>query len=199
MIAVWNLARLAEALLPLIDDDQERAVQQAEQTLGAFMEIHVTRWLGGMRAKLGLTTAEDDDLELANGFLTALEGQDADYTLAFRRLSRAVAGNDDEMHRLIDDGAAYDRWAVRWRERLARESLSPDARARLMDRVNPIYIPRNHKVEEALEAAVLRDDLQPFESLQQVLSRPYDEREGLEAFAMPAPEGFGPYRTFCGT
>ena len=199
LIARWNLGRLAETLLPLIDTDMDRAIRLAGDAVNGFVDQYVAYWLDGMRAKLGLADSEDDDLELANGFLAALEGQNADYTLAFRRLSDAVRGDDARLRTLLDDGSAYDSWAVRWRTRLSRESVSAEARAKAMDRVNPIYVPRNHKVEEALTAAVERQALAPFETLLDVLENPYDEKEGLEAYASPAPASFGRYETFCGT
>ncbi len=199
LIARWNLGRLAETLLPLIDADMDRAIQLAGDAVNRFVDHYVAYWLGGMRAKLGLSDSEDDDLELANGFLAALEGQNADYTLAFRRLSEAVRGDDAPLRAVLDDASAYDLWADRWRARLSRERVSAEARADAMNQANPIYIPRNHKVEEALTAAVESRTLEPFENLLEVLENPFDEKEGLEAYASPAPASFGHYRTFCGT
>ena len=199
LIARWNLDRLAEALLPLIDSNVDRAIQLAGDTLDAFVDRYLGHWLDGMRAKLGLASAEDDDLDLANTFLSALVGQNADYTLAFRRLSDAARGDDEPIRALLDDSTSYDTWAQRWRARLEREDRSTEAIARAMNRVNPIYIPRNHKVEEALTAAVEDRTLAPFEALLAVLERPFDERENLDAYVSPAPAGFGRYRTFCGT
>ena len=199
LIAHWNLGRLAETLLPLIDADMDRAIQLVGDAVNGFVDQYVAYWLEGMRAKLGLATTEEDDLEVANGFLAALEGQNADYTLAFRRLSGAVRGDDAPLRALLDDASAFDSWAGRWRERLSRESVGVEARAQAMDRVNPIYIPRNHKVEEALKDAGEHQALERFETLLDILENPYDEKEGLEAYASPAPVGSGPYRTFCGT
>ncbi len=202
LIAHWNLTRLAETLLPLIEPSEERAIELATDVVNGFVDQYVAYWLDGMRAKLGLAdagNAEEGDLEIANDFLDVLEGQNADYTLAFRRLSDAVRGDDAPLQTLLDDASAFDSWAIRWRARLSRESESAEVRARAMERVNPIYIPRNHKVEEALTAAIERQALEPFEALLDVLENPYGEKEGLEAYASPAPEGFGPYRTFCGT
>ena len=199
LIARWNLGRLAETLLPLIDADTDRAIQLAGDAVNEFVDHYVAYWLGGMRAKLGLSTSEDDDLDLANGLLAALKGQNADYTLAFRRLSEAVRGDDAPLRALLDDPSDFDLWADRWRARLSRESVNAEARASAMNRVNPIYIPRNHKVEEALTAAVESQTLEPFETLLEVVENPYDEKEGLEAYASPAPASFGRYRTFCGT
>ena len=138
-------------------------------------------------------------MEVAPGFLTALEGQNGDYTLALRRLSDAARGDDDALRVLLDDPSAYNAWADHWRARLSRASVSAEARAQAMNRVNPIYIPRNHKVEEALTAAVEGQILEPFETLLEVLESPFDEKEGLETYASRAPESFGHYRTFCGT
>ena len=177
----------------------KRANQLAGDTVNAFADRYVARWLDGMRAKLGLVSSEDDDLDLANGFLIALKGQSADYTLAFRRLSLAAQGDDDALRPLLEDPSAYDLWAERWRARLSRESVGAKARAQAMNRVNPIYIPRNHKVEEILVSAVENQTLEPFEALIEVLERPFDEKEGLEDYASPAPSSFRRYRTFCGT
>ncbi len=199
LIARWNLGRLAETLLPLINADMNRANQLAGDTVNAFADRYAARWLDGMRAKLGLVSSEDDDLDLANGFLIALRGQSADYTLAFRRLSLAAQGDDDTLRTLLEDPSAYDLWADRWRARLSRESVGAKARAQAMNRVNPIYIPRNHKVEEVLVSAAENQTLEPFEALIEVLERPFDEKEGLEDYALPAPASFGPYSTFCGT
>lgn len=199
LIARWNLGRFAETLLPLINTDIDRALQLAGDAVNEFVDHYVAFWLGGMRAKLGLSDSEDDDLELVNDFLSVLEGQKADYTLAFRRLSKAVRGDDAPLRALLDDVRAYDLWADRWRERLSRENVNTETRADAMNRVNPIYIPRNHKVEEALAAAVESQTLEPFENLLEVLEKPFDEKEGLEAYASLAPESFGRYRTFCGT
>ncbi len=199
VIAHWNLGRLAETLLPLIDTDEERALGLAGDAVNGFVDRYVAYWLDGMRAKLGLAESEDGDLELANGFLAALEGQNADYTLAFRRLSEAVRGDDAPLRAVLDDASAYDLWAERWRARLSRESASAEVRFGAMNRVNPIYIPRNHKVEEALTAALDGQTLGPFETLLEVLENPYEEKQGLEAYAAPPPVSFGRYRTFCGT
>lgn len=203
-IARWNLARLAEALLPLLDDDEARAIEIATETVTGFDERYSERWLDGMRTKLGLATSEDGDLELAIGLLDLMERQKVDHTSAFRRLADAARGHDDASRALFDDSAAWDGWADTWRARCAREDGSgeddtAEARAESMNRVNPIYIPRNHKVEEALAAAVEDQDLGPFETLLAVVECPYDERDGLDAFAEPAPPSFGRYRTFCGT
>jgi uncharacterized protein YdiU (UPF0061 family) len=122
-----------------------------------------------------------------------------DFTLVFRRLSQALRGDAGPVQDLLEQSGAFDIWAKRWRKRLEREGAEADARADAMDRVNPVYIPRNHKVEEALAAAVNRADMNPFSRLLAVLSRPFDEAAGDEAYTEPAPATGTPYKTFCGT
>jgi uncharacterized protein YdiU (UPF0061 family) len=195
-IAQWNLARLAETLLPLIDADGNRAVARATEVVNAFPEQYELYWLRGMRAKLGLVIEDEADLNLATGFLTAMEGKKVDYTMAFRYLADAAVGQEEPIRALFADPSAYDLWSRHWRERLAREAVAPLARAQAMRRVNPVFIPRNHRVEEALSAAVEHDDYAPFETLLNILSRPFDDRPEFAAFAEPAPEGQGHYRTF---
>ncbi len=203
-IANWNLARLAEALLPLLGEDQDKAVAQAMEILGAFQERYQHYWLQGMRLKLGLAREEADDLALAADFLATMEGQGVDFTLAFRRLSDAAEGagasGDAGLRELYADDSMLQAWLVRWRARLKTEPIAPAQRAAAMRAVNPLYIPRNHQVEAALAAAVDLGDYAPFEKLLAVLQRPFDEQAGLAAYAEPAPvhESVG-YRTFCGT
>jgi len=128
-----------------------------------------------------------------------MESNKVDYTLAFRRLTAAVLGEEERIRALFADASAYDLWSKHWRARLAREEAAPAERAQAMRRVNPAFIPRNHRVEEALSAAVERGDYAPFETLLKILSRPFDDQPEFAAFAEPAPEGQGCYRTFCGT
>jgi uncharacterized protein YdiU (UPF0061 family) len=195
-IAQWNLARLAETLLPLIDTDTERAIARATEVIHAFPGQYERHWLDGMRVKLGLVTEEEADLNLAAGFLTALEGKRVDYTLAFRYLADASLGDEEPIRSLFADPSAYELWSGHWRERLARESVEPTARAQAMRRVNPAFIARNHRVEAALSAAVEHGDYAPFETLLHILERPFDDQTEYAAFAEPAPEGRARYQTF---
>jgi len=149
-----------------------------------------------MRAKLGLINEDEADLNLAQGFLLAMDGNKVDYTLAFRYLAGAVLGDEKWLRALFADPSAYDLWSPHWRVRLARESMAPAERAQAMRRVNPAFIPRNHRVEEALSAAVEQGDYAPFETLLNIISRPFDEQAEFAAFAEAAPEGQGRYRTF---
>ncbi|HEX9264626.1 MAG TPA: YdiU family protein [Candidatus Binatia bacterium] len=198
-IAQWNLARLAETLVALIDADEKRAIAYATEVIHAFPVQYERHWLKGMRAKLGLVTEDEADLNLAAGFLTAMEGKNVDYTLAFRDLADAVLGEEGPIRALFADASAYDLWSKQWRARLARETVAPLERAQAMRRVNPAFIPRNHRVEEALSAAVECGDYAPFTTLLNILARPFDDQPEFAAFTEPAPEGRGRYRTFCGT
>ena len=195
-IAQWNIARLAETLLPLIDTDGKRAVARATEAINTFSEQYERHWLRGMRAKLGLTGEEEADLNLATGFLTAMNGRNVDHTLAFRYLADAALGRGEPIRALFADPSAYDLWSEHWRARLARDAMPPSERAQAMRRVNPAFIPRNHRVEEALSAAVEHGDYAPFETLLDLLSRPFDDQPEFTAFAEPPPEGQGHYRTF---
>ena len=192
VVAEWNLARLAEALLPLFHDDQEQAVALAVTSLSVFRRQYGAAWSAGMRAKLGLPDGLDDAVTspLVDALLTLLQDSHVDHTSFFRGLGAAARGDADPTRGLFHDVAAFDAWVERWR------ALGPDAD--VMDRVNPVYIPRNHLVEEALTAAT-EGDLDLLERLLDAVASPYDERPGLERYTATAPKDFGAYRTFCGT
>ena len=201
-IAQWNLARFAETLVPLMDDGltAAQAVAQATEVIDGFPSVYEERWMAGMRAKLGLTTPDDRDAGLANDWMAILHAQRVDFTLAFRRLADAAAGQSQPLELLFDDVGALRRWLDRWRRRVGGEPGSAAARAEQMRRSNPIYIPRNHRVEEALTAASDHSDLAPFERLLDVITRPFEERPDREDYAEPAPtEVTAGYKTFCGT
>ncbi|NBE05914.1 protein adenylyltransferase SelO [Paragemmobacter ruber] len=189
LILGWNLARLAEALLPLFDADQDRAVDRANVALEGIAGRYRAEWVAVMRAKLGLAGAEAGDGALADDLLAAMEGQGADWTLTFRRLAGAVGGDAGGLAPLFADAGGLRAWLPRWQARLA-----PDAAARIRA-ANPAVIARNHKVEEALAAATA-GDLAPFEALVAAVSEPFVERE---AYMLPAPQGFGRHVTYCGT
>jgi uncharacterized protein YdiU (UPF0061 family) len=200
-IAQWNLARLAEAMLPLLDQETEKAVEAANVVIGSFEERFGAHWLHGMRRKLGLGTEEEGDRDLVAALLDAMEAGGADFTLTFRRLTDAAATPSelDSVRELFSETEAFDGWAASWRERLVRDSLTAEDRVALMRAANPAFIPRNHQVEAALAAAVEKDDFTAFERLLAVLSRPYDDQADAVAFTLPAPPSDRRYRTFCGT
>jgi uncharacterized protein YdiU (UPF0061 family) len=195
-IAQWNLARFAETLLPLIDSDEKLAVERATNTINNFAGEYERQWLKGMRAKLGLGTEEEADLNLAAGFLSTMEGRSVDFTLAFRYLADAALGNDQPIRALFSDPSAFDSWSEHWRARLGRENAAPEERAQAMRRVNPAFIPRNHRVEEALSAATERDDYEPFETMLKILARPFDDQPEFATYMEPPPGGRGDYRTY---
>jgi len=198
-IAQWNLARLAETLLPLIDSDSERAVAAASAVLEAFPERHAAHWLAVMRAKLGLDDGADAtvDRALVDDFLTLLQRRRLDFTLAFRALYDAATGDGEALRLPFGDDAEFAAWRERWQ---ARQPVHSPAQLDAMKRANPCYIARNHQVEIALEAAVDRMDQAPFERLLGVLQHPFDARPEDAAYAEPAPaEVTACYQTFCGT
>jgi uncharacterized protein YdiU (UPF0061 family) len=197
-IAQWNLARLAETLLPLFDVETDRALAAVDAVLQSFPDRYHGYWRRGMRAKLGLADAEGEDGALIDDLLALLHAQRVDFTSCFRALSSSVRGDAEPARSLFEEPSAFDAWSERWRARLSSATCDPHAIAEAMDRVNPMYIPRNHHVEEALVAATA-GDLRPFRRLLAVLAQPFDERPGLEPYAAPAPPSFGAYRTFCGT
>ncbi|HWG55947.1 MAG TPA: YdiU family protein [Gaiellaceae bacterium] len=198
-IAQWNLARLGETLLPLLDPDPDAAVAAATRVLDSFADRYQAYWLDGMRAKLGIAKGRDDDHTLVDNLLQLLRTHSVDFTSFFRSLSSCVLADLEPARSLLAEPEALDAWGGRWRARLASEGADLPAVAAAMDRVNPAYIPRNQKVEEALAAATA-GDMEPFETLLDVIRHPFDERSGLEEFAAPAPSSFaGSYCTFCGT
>jgi uncharacterized protein YdiU (UPF0061 family) len=200
-IAQWNLARLAECLIPLLSEDKDEALEQARAVLATFPDHFNAAHVAGLRAKLGLATEDDGDLALMQDLLDRMAANRTDFTLTFRRLADAAAGSeaDGPVRDLFVDPTQYDDWAAQWRERLARQPGTAEDRRSAMRRVSPAYIPRNHLVERMIEAAVERQDYAPFEEFMAVLSRPFEDQPGREAYAEPPPEGQGVYRTFCGT
>jgi uncharacterized protein YdiU (UPF0061 family) len=201
-IALWNLARLGEALLPLIAEDVDDAVKLAMDRLGSFESRFAAAHMRVMRAKLGLTREEEDDGRLLEELLGEMAAHHVDHTLFFRRLCAAAdePSRDDELASLFDaPSPAFAAWLDSWRRRLASEDVAPDARGAAMRRANPAFIPRNHRVEEAIEAAVARADFGPFDTLVEVLARPWeDQAEHARLAEPPGPEQHA-YRTFCGT
>ena len=202
--ALWNLARLGEALLPILVQEagsEEAALASANEALAAFDPQFKAAHATGLRRKLGLFTERDGDAVLVEDLLDRMAANRADFTLTFRRLCDAATGleGDEGVRALFADPGTYDSWASAWRLRLDEEHVSGQERATEMRRANPAFIPRNHLVEAALDAAVWRQDFQPFEELLDVVSRPYEDRPNLERYTTPArPEEYVS-RTFCGT
>jgi uncharacterized protein YdiU (UPF0061 family) len=202
--ALWNLVRLAEALLPLLvleAGSEEAALASAQEALAAFEPQFEAARRAGLSRKLGFFTEREKDAELIEDLLERMAANRADFTLTFRRLCDAPAGpeGDGGVRTLFTNPDAYDAWAVAWRARLREEPDSAQTRATAMRAVNPAFIPRNHVVEAALDAAVWKQDYEPFEELAEVLARPYEDRPGLERYATPARPEEQVSRTFCGT
>ena len=200
-IVQWNLARLAETILPLIDKKQESAVEMAKEVIELYSERFKEFWLSGMRQKLGLFNSEQEDENLIESLLNIMHENEADFTLTFRWLCDAAFDkkNNTNLRNLFKDAGAYDNWSESWRSRLSRESVSPEERVKLMRKVNPSVIPRNHRVEQALNAAVENLDFGPFERLVDVLSSPYEEMKEKDEFMLPPKQGEHVLQTFCGT
>ena len=203
-VALWNLTRLAEALLPVLvqeEGSEEAALASANEALAAFPVLFEISRLAGLRRKLGLFTERDGDAALVQDLLERMTTNRADFTLTFRRLCDAAAdpGYDSGVRALFTDPGSYDSWSTAWRARLEQEPVSGEERATAMRKVNPAFIPRNHMVEAALSAAVERRDFPPFEELLEVVSRPYEERPGSERYGMPAGPEESVTETFCGT
>jgi serine/tyrosine/threonine adenylyltransferase len=185
-IMQWNLARLAEALLPLIDENTDAAAAAATQVLNGFADAYDRHWDEGMAAKLGLAAP---DRELVNDLLGLMRAQQVDFTRFFRALSAGTART------MFTEPEPFDAWAAR---RAAALPADRGAVAAAMDQVNPVYVPRNHRVEEALTQAAA-GEMEPFRRLLDAVSRPFEERSGLEDYASPAPAGGVPHVTYCGT
>ena len=199
-IAQWNLARFAETLLPIIDADLEKAVGLATPIVKDFMPDFDARLLARMRRKIGLASERDSDAELVSALLATMQSAGADFTLTFRRLAGCIDARADDasLFELFASAGIVD-WLARWRERLAGEPQNPAERAALMRRVNPAFIPRNHRVEAALEAASTHGDFGPFHLLLDILEHPYDDQPGRGEFEQPPAPAERVLRTYCGT
>ena len=202
-VAQWNLARLAEALLPLLDEDKDTAVQNANEALNGFGARFEAAYAEGLRRKLGLLQAQAGDLSLAQGLLDRMAQNGADFTLTFRGLCEAAASPEADagVRSLFTDPTAYDAWAEQWRRRLADDgTVTVQERMSVMRAANPAVIPRNHLVEEAISAAVNNSDFAPFEELIAVLARPYEDLPAtLARYAVPPRPDQVVRQTFCGT
>jgi serine/tyrosine/threonine adenylyltransferase len=193
-IAGWNLARFAETLVPLIDEDQEKAVELAQAELSSYLDLYHQNWLQGMRKKLGLSLEKENDEQLIDGLLDLMQEYEADYTNTFRSLTFR------KFHELpFYKTKEFEEWKARWQERVQEEHKSDNAVQEIMKSHNPAVIPRNHLVEEALEAAVQREDYSMVEQLMEILADPYAHTAEQDAYCSPPPESAVPYRTYCGT
>jgi uncharacterized protein YdiU (UPF0061 family) len=186
-IAHWNLARLAETFVPLLDDDEQRGVEIAKEILGIFPERFESHWLGGMREKLGLFNAESEDLGLAGELLEIMAREKWDFTNTFRNLNPTA------------EAPELGAWQAKWQARLSRQPQTIEDALAWMRKSNPFVIPRNHKVEEALAAAVASGDLRPMHRLLEALTNPFEDNPVKQDYCDPALPSAEPYQTFCGT
>ena len=199
-ITLWNLTRLAEAMLPLLGQDQDAAVALAQEALGRFNGHFQPLLLDRFRRKLGIGTASEDDAALVRDLLETMQRGQADFTLTFRRLAEdAALAQGGACRELFREPEAFDLWESRWRQRLRSEETSGAERRDEMLRVNPLFIPRNHRVEAALEAAVERGDVGPFETLLSVLATPFEDQPEHQDYALPPQPQERVLATFCGT
>ncbi len=199
-IGQWNLARLGETLIPLIDPSADAAIDLANTIIKAYGERFQAHWLSGMRAKIGLASEEDGDLDLIQSLLATMQQQGADFTLTFRRLAALAADEDTaDFAATFQEPQSVAPWLERWRERLGRDPQTPAARAAAMRRVNPAFIPRNHRIQQAIEAAVEDGDFSLFEALLKVLATPYEEQPAFAPYAEPPLPSERVLQTFCGT
>jgi uncharacterized protein YdiU (UPF0061 family) len=200
-MALWNLTRFAETLLPLFDDDEAKAVELAEEALTAFGAMFARAYNAAFRRKIGLSLEREEDPGLIASLLDLLSREKVDFTLFFRRLSAAQLSGDgaEAVQALFADRAALGQWLAQWRFRLQHEPQDVRARAAAMRAVNPAFIPRNHRVEAMIRAAVENDDFTLFEELLLVVSRPYDDQPDSVRYENPPLEEERVLATFCGT
>lgn len=198
-IGQWNLARLAETLLPLLADEQEQAVELAQQTLGRYVEHYQQAWLQGMGAKLGLFQAGSNDRQLIEDWLQLLDEQQADFTNSFRALAGDPASLAELPPQPLFDSPAFAAWRQRWEARLAQQNESVEQARALMQRHNPQLIARNHQVEKALQAASESGDLQPVLRLVALLQTPYQVQPGCADYCRQPEPAERVFQTFCGT
>lgn len=200
-IAEWNLTRLAECLLGLFDENKERAIDKTKEALATFRPAFERYWREGMCRKIGLTENEPEALSLIQDLLALMKKNQADYTLSFRYLSLGISEGEDAapLKLLFSNSLEFDEWCTRWRKQLLREKKSASEIAQSMNRVNPAFIPRNHRVEQALQAAVTQHDFSKTEQLIEVLSKPYEDQPANSAAMAPPKPDERVRETFCGT
>ena len=200
-IAQWNLARLAETILPLIDSQSNNALELATEIIEKFTERFKNYWLGGMRLKLGLSKDNPEDETLIESLLEIMHKNEVDFTLTFRKLSIAVLkdGNDENLRIFFRNSKSFDNWLTKWRSRLSLEENNFEKISLLMKSVNPVIIPRNHRVEEVIQEAELNGDFAPFENLNNALSNPFDEIDEFKNYVTPPKPEEEVLKTFCGT
>ncbi|GHC64124.1 UPF0061 protein [Limoniibacter endophyticus] len=197
LIGQWNLARLAETLLPLIDDNEDEALELAQGALSGFNAVFQEAYNRGMAQKIGIAEVQEGDMDLLGDLLGIMAAEESDFTLSFRGLADVL---EDESGAIAQGlfGGHFAGWEVRWRDRLSRQGTPVEEIAIGMRAANPLYIPRNHQIQAVIDAAE-NNDFAPFHALNSVLQKPFERQEGAEAFAVPPQRHERVLRTFCGT
>jgi uncharacterized protein YdiU (UPF0061 family) len=193
-IAQWNLARFAETLIPLINKDEKKSIAIAEEGINSFKDIYEKKWLEMMKNKLGIFEEEDKDLALIQNLLSWMKVHKVDYTNTFCYLMEQKIGNSE-----IYEDSDFVNWKIEWKDRLKRSQRSEVEITNMMRSVNPIVIPRNHKIEEILHDAEIKDDYSSLKKLLKFVKYPYLFQEGIGLFQEPSGVSYKEYKTFCGT
>ena len=199
LILSWNLARFAETLIPLIDKNEQNAIEILTQKISLIQNKYERAWLKVMSEKIGIINIKDGDLDLINNLLDIMKNAKADFTLVFRYLADFVIGKENLLINLFDDSKKINEWIINWKNRIEKEGKFDKLLCKKMKKINPLYIPRNHLVEYALDEALSGDNYEPFNTLLNYVTNPFDEVPNSKKYTMPAPITNKPYKTFCGT
>ena len=199
LILSWNLARFAETLIPLIDKNEQNSINILTQKLSLIQNRYEKAWLKVMSEKIGITMIQDGDLELINDLLDIMKNGKADFTLVFRYLADFIIGKENLLISLFENPKKINEWIINWKNRIEKEGKFDKSLCTKMKKINPLYIPRNHLVEYALDEALSKKNYKPFYNLLSFVTNPYDEISNSEEYTLPAPITNKPYKTFCGT
>ena len=199
LILLWNLARFAETLIPLIDKNEKNSINILTQKISLIQSKYEKAWLKVMSEKIGITKIQDGDLELINDLLDIMKNEKADFTLVFRYLADFIIGKESLLINLFDNSKKINEWIINWKNRIEKEGKFDKSLSSKMKKINPLYIPRNHLVEHALDEALSKENYKPFYKLLGFVTNPYNEISNSEEYTLPAPINDKPYKTFCGT
>jgi uncharacterized protein YdiU (UPF0061 family) len=199
LILSWNLARFAETLIPLIDKDQDKAIQLLSEKIISIKSEYEEEWFKVMAKKIGITDIKNDDLILLNNLLDIMNENNADFTLTFRYLSELIIGDENLFYNLFRSKEKINKWVITWKGRIKEDSKLDESFSLKLNKNNPLYIPRNHIVEDVLSKALFEKNFKPFHEFYEILINPYNEVPNSEQYTLPAPITDKPYKTFCGT
>ena len=199
LILSWNLARFAETLIPLIDKNEQNAIEILTKKISLIHNKYEKAWLKVMSEKIGIINIKDGDLDLINNLLDIMKNEKADFTLVFRYLADFIIGKENLLINLFDNSKKISEWIISWKNRIEKEGKFGKSLCTEMKKINPLYIPRNHLVEYALDEALSKENYKPFYNLLSYVTNPFDEISNSEEYTLPAPITDKPYKTFCGT